>query len=1490
MPSQSSIITTLESTLLWKAFAARANDEQRQMVRELVQKASDRLDLVRDTFPTYTLHNYIHSLNVVERMGDLLSTSADNITALEGAILILSAFLHDIGMVFSEEERQDLSDEPDFEKFLRNYPQADVAVREANAITLDIAEWYCRWVHPKRVHYYLSALEDDETSWGQISFSRPLGFVCESHGQDTEELLQQSSSRLSADFLGEADLLFCAILLRLADILDFDNTRSPDEVYKYLDLLSRRSKRTTVSDIEWRKHLCSGGFRFPDSNNRKEGYELRFPAGPDHPAVEYDVRQFLEVIEVEMSECQSLLRHCSAKWQSFCLPGSINRKDILSKGYKYGEYRFTLEQDQVLNLFMGENLYSDPYAFVRELVQNAIDTTRHRQFYEQSRGELDYQPQPIQISTWYDKDGYQWVRIDDFGMGMNEDLISNYLLKVGRSYYQSAQFKAEILRYKSDKSFVPISRFGIGLLSCFIVGDRIEVSTKRIAESKYDAYGIRLSMVGLQSFFTLYDEREHSNAIGMPNEHSRQEIYRKGEAYGTSIAVRLDPRKDHSQFDLKERLEQYVMCSPVPVHFKGEPIGGDYSQIVCTPWIEEPIEEEFTSKEIRQIEAAIKIKFSSPPKIRILPLNLTQSSPTKDLAGQCILGYIEISDLDQGKFKESDSKKRKVVLEFKRKDTKDLISLNAKFYFKDQEELEKLSRKFGIIAFRIDSVEELRRGFENECETLARSLDAILVEGRNVPSAFGEALYHYSVFSERERERNYLDKLLFLGGSSLFLKSLIQITQSLQDSFVSSLTKEEREKCELIIRQFEDNVSFFLRVFVESGLLEPSLLEQLHDSLRSLLRNGTSDLPNANQQWKQLRARCLQLSEQLSAKFVIEQFSRIRDRLISAFRERNQEAQEDVERIFQEIEVLAETLDSLERFLNLSIREHFYINDWGRYDRRPYRESGNGSLSRRLYDLISFLESNPIPDLNSVQQQDREDPVQQQDYEEYAEWQVYEEDYRRRWERNWQAWEWDLQIFEIESLILNGIQAIPQIISTIEKFGNELRELLEEENQNQSEEELLHRKGQKISEILGYFTDRLPYMRRIHELFNHSSSFFANSETRTNQNFDSYWQEVESEIASLPTLNIDEFLNKATDLRQKAMQLKGEFSEIEGEVEVDLTRVFNRLSLQQKQLLSNVGAHVQAKGSSYSWGQPDKTSWLSHNGILVATRMKNSTFRLTSPFEDAWMVYQISLHDSLRPDVSVSRDELRALPWQIYSNMLLSVFKALETHSIKATYYQDIFGEITGQKNFLLGDVLNDSNVAIDGAWSEVPIIKTNHGGKSLKEIRAELSSNKIFEITDIPGIDRILHSKPTFLECCRASMIQVGLDIRMNVENNKYFVSSSNDPIVGEELRLFPPLFFIPYENSNLLRLKKCPLNSNHPFSRWLIENSIALASNYAGLFESIRTNISLPFDPYSDGEKQLIRSLSIINQALERLRQLNADISPGAELNLKDRDFQRK
>src|SRR5215210_3080299 len=108
------------------------------------------------------------------------------------------------------------------------------------------------------------------------------------HAANVANLMAELLGPLPTDFRGEADLRFCAVLLRLADILDFDRTRSPEAVYEHLGLSRRIDPRQDTSDVEWRKHLCSEGFRFPD--RRPEGYQLSFLAGPDEPGVEHDVR------------------------------------------------------------------------------------------------------------------------------------------------------------------------------------------------------------------------------------------------------------------------------------------------------------------------------------------------------------------------------------------------------------------------------------------------------------------------------------------------------------------------------------------------------------------------------------------------------------------------------------------------------------------------------------------------------------------------------------------------------------------------------------------------------------------------------------------------------------------------------------------------------------------------------------------------------------------------------------------------------------------------------------------------------------------------------------------------------------------------------------------------------------------------------------------------------------------------------------------------
>ena len=160
-----------EHTVLWKRFEARATSDQETLVRSLLAHAEALLDRVIETFPTYTLHNHVHAENVVVRMGDLLGDD-ERLSALEAAMLLLSAYFHDIGMVFDADARANLRDEDGFSTFLHAHPDAYIAVTESDeALPVEIAEWYCRWRHADRVWVYLEPLAD-ELDWGAVPLRR----------------------------------------------------------------------------------------------------------------------------------------------------------------------------------------------------------------------------------------------------------------------------------------------------------------------------------------------------------------------------------------------------------------------------------------------------------------------------------------------------------------------------------------------------------------------------------------------------------------------------------------------------------------------------------------------------------------------------------------------------------------------------------------------------------------------------------------------------------------------------------------------------------------------------------------------------------------------------------------------------------------------------------------------------------------------------------------------------------------------------------------------------------------------------------------------------------------------------------------------------------------------------------------------------------------------------------------------------------------------
>lgn len=143
-----------------------------------------------------------------------------------------------------------------------------------------------------------------------------------------------------------------------------------------------------------------------------------------------------------------------------------------------------LNQENMIPIFTSPQFYGDVEVYMRELLQNAMDACNTRAAFEWSWGteflEMEQarainsmrEPYHPHISIAYNS-LTQRLTIEDNGIGMNAKDIERYVSQIGSSYYKSEEFAIQKLEYE------PIARYGIGLLSCFMVARALLIESKK---------------------------------------------------------------------------------------------------------------------------------------------------------------------------------------------------------------------------------------------------------------------------------------------------------------------------------------------------------------------------------------------------------------------------------------------------------------------------------------------------------------------------------------------------------------------------------------------------------------------------------------------------------------------------------------------------------------------------------------------------------------------------------------------------------------------------------------------------------------------------------------------------------------------------------------------------------------------------------------------------------------------------------------------------
>lgn len=143
------------------------------------------------------------------------------------------------------------------------------------------------------------------------------------------------------------------------------------------------------------------------------------------------------------------------------------------------KHQFQTEANQILNLMI-HSLYSNKEIFIRELVSNASDALDKLNMLvltdDKYKG-VNFAPR---IDIIANKEA-KTLTIKDSGIGMNQEDLMSHLGTIAKS---GTKAFLENLTGDQKKDSNLIGQFGVGFYACFMVADKVEVTTKKAGEEQ----------------------------------------------------------------------------------------------------------------------------------------------------------------------------------------------------------------------------------------------------------------------------------------------------------------------------------------------------------------------------------------------------------------------------------------------------------------------------------------------------------------------------------------------------------------------------------------------------------------------------------------------------------------------------------------------------------------------------------------------------------------------------------------------------------------------------------------------------------------------------------------------------------------------------------------------------------------------------------------------------------------------------------------------
>ncbi|WP_372811682.1 MULTISPECIES: ATP-binding protein [Gammaproteobacteria] len=476
------------------------------------------LENVGSYYPHFSSHNESHSQQILVNIERLLGNNIEKLTATDTWLILEAAYWHDIGMLFSADEVQQVFDEYNFKEYVEslandntqdlhefakvwhedgwnkalvNHSDPHTGVEKYRQM---IAEWYRRG-HAKNSNsvvldpFEKLGISSPRTELLPKRIYRYLGQICWAHGLGFDDYVMKTLPfRQTGMGTENCHPRFVACLLRLGDLFDIDDNR-------FCPVMSKQAGNNmpSLSKTHEQKHQAIREFQLDN-----ETVSVTAVCSTEMAYIE--CRRWFDMIQSEiqdqMSQWKNIVPH-----RDFGLLPTINKLDVEMDGSKIllndKPMKFSLDERSAIELLQGNNLYKDDMSIYRELIQNAIDATMIRVWLEHGQ-EHSTRKLPKNANP-YDKDTRElfadypitldckkvadnknstlWeFSIEDNGVGISRKDLE-YMQKIAGSKKNIE--KRKIVR-QMPEWMQPSGEFGIGLHSAFLLMKNLPIEKQKI--------------------------------------------------------------------------------------------------------------------------------------------------------------------------------------------------------------------------------------------------------------------------------------------------------------------------------------------------------------------------------------------------------------------------------------------------------------------------------------------------------------------------------------------------------------------------------------------------------------------------------------------------------------------------------------------------------------------------------------------------------------------------------------------------------------------------------------------------------------------------------------------------------------------------------------------------------------------------------------------------------------------------------------------------